>query len=125
MEKAKIGIFDDREEIRYLLGTRLIAQGHEVVVEADSLGAAGQVISHLAPGDIDIALLDGNFSAGRLDSREGQIIARLLRAKLENTVRIINISGSDVPIEDADVQIPKDNFGAIQADIAAYQPNES
>ncbi len=122
MENAKVAIFEDREELRRLLSNQLVTTGHQVVAEADSLRAAGQVINHLAPGDIDIALLDGNFTPGRLDSGEGRTIARLLRARLGETVRIINISYSEAPIEGADIQIPKDDLRAIEQDIAAYKP---
>lgn len=112
MENAKIGIFDDREDIRGLLKLLLEQEKHSVVVEAESVEDSAQKIDSLHPGDLDVALVDGNLGMAS-DLSEGAEIARLLREKMADVV-IVGISSTGEPIEGVDENIDKMESGKIK-----------
>lgn len=107
MENARVGIIEDNELVRGMLSRFVVEMGlHEIVFTAQTMNEALAAIESLQPGDVDVALVDGNLSPNRDDSSEGAQISELLRAKLGETVTIIGISGSG-PVEGADINIPK------------------
>ena len=107
MEKARIAVFEDNNEVRTLLGEFLTHFGHEMVVQADSIQSAREVVGELDDDVIDVAIVDGNLSADKLDSSDGAEIVRLLKSKLSKVVTI-GYSGSE-DVVGADLNLKKGN----------------
>jgi CheY-like chemotaxis protein len=117
MQEAKFGIFDDSEYVRQAIADLLENDGHHLVVEAETVEEAERKIVSLRPGEIDVALVDGNFS-GANDNQDGAKVAEILRSRLGTTVHILGISGTEKPIEGTDEDITKNNLTGIREHIA-------
>ncbi len=120
MENAKIAIFDDHEDSRTFLKI-ILNKEHEVVVEAGSVEEAALKIEELQPGELDVALVDGNFTPGKNDCSEGSQIASMLNAKLGETISIVgisNIPAEVVAVKGAEKNIHKERIDLIRNYIA-------
>jgi hypothetical protein len=103
----KVGFFEDEESLRRMWVLFTNESGNEVVAQAGSVEEATEVIEPLQAGDMDFAFVDGNFSPNEKNNEEGAKIAKMLREKLEDSVIIIGVSGTDTEISGVDVTIPK------------------
>ena len=108
MEGAKIAIFEDNESVRSVIRIRLFGSAHTVAHEATSLAESMSLIETMEEGDIDLALVDANYSGSIEDGSEGELIASILRNKFKNLV-IVGISGTR-PIPSAHYNVDKVEF---------------
>ncbi|MCA9332377.1 hypothetical protein KDA00_00720 [Candidatus Saccharibacteria bacterium] len=110
MDNARIAHFEDNESLRQLLSEMFQYYGHAIVGVASTMEEAGQLVEHIEPGEVDIAIVDGNLTRngpGQVgENRDGAEIANLLRSKFGNSVTIIGYPGYGV-IEGADVNLQK------------------
>lgn len=88
MENARIGLFEASPGVRAVI--RIVFEKHEhaIVMEAGSLEEAREVLASLGPGQMDIAVIDGNFTPGSKDNSEGGELAGLVSEKDEDIVII-------------------------------------
>jgi CheY-like chemotaxis protein len=105
MDKARVAIFEDSEAMQQVVSHIVQANGHLVVAQARTLGEAESVIASLEPGNLDVAVVDGNLDSERLGGYDGARVARLLREKL-GEVMIIGYSATD-EIEGVDHHLQK------------------
>lgn len=105
MKQARVAVFEDSPDWQRLYETFLADDGHQVVASATSMPEARETIDALEPGDIDVALVDGNISPNARGAFEGDELANLLRIKLGN-VTIIGVS-NERDIVGADTNIIK------------------
>jgi DNA-binding NtrC family response regulator len=113
MDGANVAIFEDDLDLQEGFADILNYLGHEVVLQAASLDEAERKIGSLDPATdkIDVALIDGNLSAGKIDCSDGAKVVQLLQSKL-GTIPTIGISGAG-HIEGVTANISKANFGEI------------
>jgi CheY-like chemotaxis protein len=87
MEGARIAIFEDSEEVRFLLSENLKSGGHTVVLEAGTIEGSLNAIEASQPGSLDLALVDYTFEG----KEGGPIIVDKILEKL-GRIAILNIS---------------------------------
>lgn len=112
MQEANVGIFDDLDILRTRTGLILRNLGHNVLINAGTMAESAKVIEELTE-PLDVALVDGSLEPGSEPCSDGKKIARLLREKLGESVKIVSISESGVLFEGADVAIPKNDVEAM------------
>lgn len=109
MERAKIFLFEDHGLTREYMVMLLKNLGHTVTVEAVSVKEAEEAVASLEEGDIDVALLDGNFLRDKGTESEGAEVAALLGEKFPG-LPIIGMSGSGRDIIGATHKVEKIDF---------------
>lgn len=102
MDQARVGLIEDRADMRELIKMQLHEAGHYLVLEADSFHKAAEAIEAAEPESIDVAIVDADLGK---DASEGAEVIKLLRQKLGD-IAIVGMSVWDPP-EGADIKISK------------------
>ena len=93
---ARIGLFEDDKAYSRMYGMYAELNGHEVVVRADTLHGALDVIHQAAEGRLDPMpdawVIDGNLQRGTAEGIDGRTILRALGELGVEGVRIGNSS---------------------------------
>jgi CheY-like chemotaxis protein len=118
MEHARVALFEDHRAYRRVLAMAIMGSGHDVVLQADTLPEALFAITQSKPDSFDVAIVDGNLTAGRGRGIDGAVIASVLRDHFPQ-VLIIGHSAMD-KVRGADVHVSKaelNGFDIIDAHI--------
>jgi CheY-like chemotaxis protein len=97
MEKTRIVIIEDSEQIRSLAKRALIARGHLITGEAATLRDGLALLDSIASGDLeaDAILLDGNLTPNDRSGNDARLLVeRIIKTGI--TSKIIGFSGSEM-----------------------------
>lgn len=90
-QQARIFLVEDDilevRQVKYFLEKA----GHEIVVEAKSLEEAFNLIPQLPGQGVNVAIVDGNLTAGDSSGRDGQAVATAIREKAKG-IKIVAYS---------------------------------
>lgn len=117
MEQARVVIIEDSDVMRFAYNASLSVAGHQVVAEATSMTQVHEVLGNLEPGQVDIAIVDGNLTPGARGCDEGARVVELIREMLPE-VRAIGAS-NEQPIRGADINVDKGDIGQLLGYIAS------
>ncbi len=75
--------FEDREDVRKVIGIHLESMGHSVVAVATNLREALETIDQIASGgiEVDAIILDGNLKQGANDNQDARDIVAYAKSK--------------------------------------------
>jgi len=113
MENARIFLVDDEGLVRNVLTEVVEEAGHRVTHKAAGFNEAVSMIDVLELGEVDVALLDSNLGNPNTKQFGGKRLAEILRNKLSETVKIVNISSGPDVFKNQDVKIRKIEFGEL------------
>ena len=94
MEKARIVIIEDSEQMRSLAKRALVGRGHLITGEAATLGDGLALLGSIASGDLeaDAILLDANLSPNDKSGNDARILVEKIR-ETGITSKIVGFSG--------------------------------
>lgn len=115
-----MAIFEDDQAVRQVIAVNLDLSGHTVTHEAHNMDEASRIIESLAEDEIDVAVVDGNLTAGEVSGFEGASIARLLRNRFKERVIVIGIAGSG-KVKGADINLPKESAHQVGSFVTAIE----
>lgn len=109
-ERANVFLIENDENSRENAVTFLEMAGHRVVETASTLDEALNKIPSLTNKGVDVAIVDGNLSFGDESGKNGEVIAREIKAAHPEIVVIGHALRK--PISTADVNCPKIEGGS-------------
>ncbi len=115
MERAKIALFEDDNDVKLLARLAISCSSHELVVEASSQREALEIVEQVSAGelDIDVYMIDGRLSTLSGAGEDALIIHDYISA-LELGGTILGFSAEMMDSDHCDVSVPnKDIFKAI------------
>lgn len=104
-DRARVFFVEDNNDSRETSTEFLEMSGHIVVETASSLNEALKKIPNLNAKGVNVAIVDGNLSFGDESGRDGELVAREIKAKQPNIVVIGHALKK--PISTADINCPK------------------
>ena len=115
MEHARIIVVQDYLLDRYI--HRLCCQefGHVLLGEADTAADAKRLVDGLKPGEVDVAIVDGELGTSVRRKTDGEEVGAYIHAKLPG-VTVIGTS-LDGNVRGADVSFPKENVEGLYLEI--------
>ena len=100
---AKIFLVDDSDNFREKLKDFLTQNGHQIVLEANSLENALEKTREVIKKNVDIAIVDGCLTAGGNSGEDGEQVAKALRKEFP-AIKIIGFSSHKTYFGDANIR---------------------
>lgn len=102
-KNAKIFLVDDHDDLRKKLKYFLSRNGHQVVLEANSLENAIEKTKEIIKKSVDIAIVDGCLTPDGKSGEDGKRVARALREGFP-AIKIIGFSSHRTEFGDVNIR---------------------
>ncbi len=106
-KNAKIFLVDDQDDLRRKLKYFLSRNGHQIVLEANSLKNAFKKMKKVIEKMVDIAIVDGCLTPDGKSGEDGKRVARTLRKEFP-TIKIIGFSSHRTEFGDVNIKKRED-----------------
>lgn len=102
-KNAKIFLVDDHDDLREKLKYFLSRNGHQVILEANSLENALEKTKEIIEKSVEIAIIDGCLTPDGKSGEDGKRVARALREEFP-TIKIIGFSSHRTEFGDVNIR---------------------